>query len=62
MSIDQGNIRLVLFQFPDSLGGVIGNANDADVLFAACQFAGKQVGAHQVGVGDEDTYSSGGKL
>src|SRR5258706_1384411 len=57
MSIDQGNIGLAPSQLPDCFGGIIGNANDADVLFAACQFAGKQVRAHEVGISDEDTYS-----
>ena len=62
MGINQGDIRLVFFQFPDRLGGTVGNRDHDDVVAPARESIRDQVRAHAVRIRDEDTDAGAERL
>ena len=54
MTIDQSNVRVVLFRLSNRFIGDNRNGDNADILPAAGNLGGKQVRAEHVDVSDED--------
>jgi hypothetical protein len=59
VSIDQSNIRLAFFQFPDCLSGIIGNSDHDDIRAPARDSIRDQSRTHAVSIRDEDADVAG---